>query len=151
MRLTLAAVTARKQGLRPGAGRDLFEEYLGRIAQYVPAETVFSESEGALLEKLRRDAGRTQPYLVLLDSRGKSLSSETFAERLRELRDGGTQQIVFAIGPASGWSPATRTAAPWLLSLGAMTLPHELALVVLAEQLYRAQTILAGHPYHCGH
>ena len=89
--------------------------------------------------------------MVLLDSRGKAVSSEALAERLRTLRDGGTQQIVFAIGPADGWSESARKRTHWLLSLGLMTLPHELALVVLAEQLYRAQTILAGHPYHSGH
>lgn len=151
MRLTIAAVTARKQGLRPGPARDLFQEYFGRISQYATVEAVFSETEAALLERLRRETGRTQPFLALLDSRGKSRTSEAFAERLAEVRDNGTQQVIFAIGPASGWSQAARTSAQWLLSLGAMTLPHELALVVLAEQIYRAQTILAGHPYHGGH
>lgn len=151
MRLTLAAVSVRRQGIRPGPARDLFQEYVNRTAQYAPVEVVYSDTEMALLERLRREAGRTQPYTVLLDSRGKAYPSEGFAARLKTLRDSGMQQIVFAIGPASGWSEQARASAQWLLSLGAMTLPHELALVVLAEQIYRAHTILAGHPYHSGH
>jgi 23S rRNA (pseudouridine1915-N3)-methyltransferase len=59
--------------------------------------------------------------------------------------------LVLAIGPADGWSAATRKRANLLLSLGRMTLPHQLARIVLAEQVYRALTILAGHPYHSGH
>ena len=89
--------------------------------------------------------------LILLDSRGRSFSSEQFAAWLRRQRDQATQRLVFAIGPADGWSEAARTRAGLLLSLGAMTLPHELAAVVLAEQIYRAFTILEGHPYHLGH
>ncbi len=67
------------------------------------------------------------------------------------LRDNGTQTLVLAIGPADGWSDGARARASLLLSFGAITLPHELARAVLAEQIYRALTILAGHPYHCGH
>ncbi len=59
--------------------------------------------------------------------------------------------IVFAIGPASGWSDGARKSAQTMLSLGPMTLPHEMARLVVAEQLYRAFTIVAGHPYHTGH
>jgi 23S rRNA (pseudouridine1915-N3)-methyltransferase len=92
-----------------------------------------------------------QPLLVLLDSRGKLFSSEEFAIWLGRERDAGRQSIVFAIGPPSGWSEEARTRANLLLSLGPMTLPHELARVVLLEQVYRAFTILTGHPYHCGH
>ena len=90
-------------------------------------------------------------YAILLDSRGQQLSSEDFATRLGRLRDDGNQRIVLAIGPADGWSTEARTRANLLFSLGLITLPHELARVVLAEQFYRALTILAGHPYHSGH
>ena len=83
-----------------------------------------------------------------MDSRGKSQSSEDFARWLAKSRDAGQQTMVFAIGPPDGWSDDARRQAQTLLSLGPMTLPHELARVVLAEQLYRAFTILAGHPYH---
>jgi 23S rRNA (pseudouridine1915-N3)-methyltransferase len=89
--------------------------------------------------------------LVLLDSRGKQLSSEAFAAWLGARRDQGAQQIVFAIGPASGWDEAMLRRASLALSFGPMTLAHALARLVLAEQLYRACTILAGHPYHTGH
>jgi len=88
---------------------------------------------------------------VLLDSRGRSMTSEAFAAWLGARRDEGVQHVVFAIGPASGWSDAARKRAGLLLSLGPMTLAHSLARLVLAEQIYRAFTILSGHPYHTGH
>ena len=76
------------------------------------------------------------------------MTSETFARWLGRERDEGRQLIVFAIGPADGWSEDSRKRAAQLLSLGPMTMAHELARVVLAEQIYRALTILSGHPYH---
>ena len=88
---------------------------------------------------------------MLLDSRGRQMSSEAFAAWLGARRDEGSQHIVFAVGPASGWSEAARKRAQLLLSLGPMTLAHALARLVMAEQIYRAFTILTGHPYHAGH
>lgn len=79
------------------------------------------------------------------------MSSEAFAKWLGTRRDGGEQHVVVAVGPADGWSEEARKRADLLLSLGPMTLPHALARLVAAEQVYRAFTILAGHPYHCGH
>ncbi len=79
------------------------------------------------------------------------MTTEQFAERVRLTRDGGLRHLLLAIGPADGWSAAARKAADLRLSLGAMTLPHELAALVLAEQIYRVSTILQGHPYHLGH
>lgn len=108
-------------------------------------------SEEILFDSLARRVARMPPRLVLLDSRGRSLTSVQFSGWMGRQRDSGTQDLVLAVGPPDGWSPANRTRADLLLSLGAMTLPHELALVVLAEQVYRALTILAGHPYHSGH
>jgi 23S rRNA (pseudouridine1915-N3)-methyltransferase len=70
---------------------------------------------------------------------------------LGKRRDDGAQHLVFAIGPADGWSDAARERAQLLLSLGPMTMAHSLARLVLAEQIYRATTILSGHPYHSGH
>jgi 23S rRNA (pseudouridine1915-N3)-methyltransferase len=87
----------------------------------------------------------------LLDSRGRQFTSEAFAAWITARRDQGARHLVFAIGPADGWSDHARQQAQLLLSLGPMTLPHSLARLVLAEQLYRACTILAGHPYHTGH
>ncbi len=103
------------------------------------------------MEWVARQQGRTAPVCVLLDSRGRSMTSEAFASWLESRRDEGTQHLVFAVGPASGWTDAARKRANLLLSLGPMTLAHALARLVLAEQIYRAWTILAGHPYHTGH
>ena len=88
---------------------------------------------------------------VLLDSRGRQMTSEAFAAWLGTRRDQGAQHIVFAIGPADGWSAAALEKAQLKLSLGPMTMAHTLARLVAAEQLYRAFTILTGHPYHTGH
>ena len=104
-----------------------------------------------MLEWLARQQGRTAAVAVLFDSRGRQMTSEAFAAWLGARRDEGTQHIVFAIGPASGWSEPARERAQLLLSLGSMTLAHALARLVAAEQLYRAFTILTGHPYHAGH
>lgn len=79
------------------------------------------------------------------------MTSEAFAAWIGGRRDSGAQHLVFAIGPADGWSDPIRQRADLLLSLGSMTLAHALARLVLAEQLYRAFTILAGHPYHAVH
>jgi 23S rRNA (pseudouridine1915-N3)-methyltransferase len=129
----------------------LVDDYVERTVRYVPCDTQLSESEPALLEWLERQSGRAPAYAIFLDSRGKQLSSEEFAALLGRVRDHGAQRVVLAVGPADGWSKAGRERGNFLLSLGKMTLPHQLARVVLAEQVYRAMTILAGHPYHCGH
>jgi 23S rRNA (pseudouridine1915-N3)-methyltransferase len=104
-----------------------------------------------LLEWLTRRQGKTSPIAVLLDSRGRQMTSEAFAAWLGARRDEGSRHIVLAVGPANGWSDASRLRAQLLLSLGPMTMAHALARLVIAEQLYRACTILAGHPYHAGH
>jgi 23S rRNA (pseudouridine1915-N3)-methyltransferase len=88
---------------------------------------------------------------VLLDGRGTQLSSEEFAEFIGNHQDRNSSPLLFAVGPANGFSAESRPEAKLLLSLGKMTLAHEIARVVLLEQLYRAFTILKGHPYHLGH
>jgi 23S rRNA (pseudouridine1915-N3)-methyltransferase len=150
MKLWIAAVGARPRD----AFEDLARLYLDRIAPLLPgsAKTTLDapvfRSEDGLWEAVERERTRTAPMLVLLDERGKQMTSETFAKWLGRERDEGRQLIVFAIGPADGWSADSRQRAASLLSLGPMTLAHELARVVLCEQVYRALTILAGHPYH---
>jgi 23S rRNA (pseudouridine1915-N3)-methyltransferase len=133
----------------------LLADYTKRIAAYTLVETQIYRSEQALLDFAARHRSRTAPWLVLLDSRGAQLSSEALATRVSEQQANGRQLAIFAIGPPDGWSQAALNAvrdhSGLLLSLGPMTLPHELARIVLAEQLYRACTILAGHPYHSGH
>lgn len=128
----------------------LSNEYLRRLRGYTLVEGGEYASEEALLKSLGKGA-RVQPVLVLLDRQGKQLTSEQIAELVRDYQDGGTQELVFAIGPADGWTHTALTAADFKLSFGLITLPHELARVVLVEQLYRAFTILKGHPYHTGH
>jgi len=137
----------------------LATEYLKRISRYVPVEGIALRDETALLEicgyarspKQGRAASGVKSTLVLLDSRGKELSSEEFARFLDDYQNRNPLPLMIAVGPADGFSNATRTAAQHIISLGRMTLPHELARVVLLEQVYRAFTILKGHPYHSGH
>jgi 23S rRNA (pseudouridine1915-N3)-methyltransferase len=149
VQITLAYI-----GARASSGDEfehLAQTYLDRMMSFVRCESAAFRSEQALLDWLTKQQGRTAPIAVLLDSRGKQMTSEAFAAWLGARRDEGAQQIVFAIGPASGWSDAARLRARLLLSFGQFTLAHSLARVVMAEQLYRASTILTGHPYHIGH
>jgi 23S rRNA (pseudouridine1915-N3)-methyltransferase len=88
--------------------------------------------------------GRT----VALDERGEALPSAGLAHRLGAWRDSGVREVRFLIGGADGLGPAERAAADWCLAFGPATWPHLLVRAMLAEQLYRAMTILAGHPYH---
>jgi 23S rRNA (pseudouridine1915-N3)-methyltransferase len=129
----------------------LVQMYLERCAQFARCSAQGFRTEAAMLDWLKKQSGRTQVMAVLLDSRGRTMSSEKFAAWLGERRDQGTQHIVFVIGPASGWSEAARKQASLLLSFGPMTMAHALARLVMAEQIYRAVTILTEHPYHSGH
>ena len=86
--------------------------------------------------------------LVLLDERGESLSSATFAERLAQWRDGGQPAVCFVIGGADGLAETLRERSRATLSFGNATWPHQMVRIMLLEQLYRAVTILSGHPYH---
>lgn len=129
----------------------LTDEYLKRLGRYTSVQHHEFASEAALLKFVDKAAGRTAPVFILLDQRGPQFTSESFAEFVRELRDRDTQNVLFAIGPADGFTEAALHAANQRMSLGKMTLPHELARVVLLEQLYRAFTIVHGHPYHTGH
>ena len=129
----------------------LTAEYLKRMARYIPSDAHELPSEEALLTLMEKLAARTRPILVLLDQRGRQFTSEEFAELLSAQQERGAQNVIFAIGPADGFAQSTRDAADLVVSFGKMTLSHELARVVLLEQLYRAFTILKGHPYHAGH
>lgn len=132
----------------------LTEEYLKRISRYVLAEGLPVRDEATLLEMSGRLAAMkvgAKSTLVLTDSRGKEFSSEQFAKFMGDYQDRKPVPLIFAIGGADGFSDATRAAAQHTISLGKMTLAHEVARVVLLEQIYRAFTILKGHPYHSGH
>ena len=147
MKIVLANVGGRS------SARDGFDgpamEYLERCSVVARCAAENLRSEAALLERAAKQKGRT--VLVLLDSRGRQMSSEDFAAWLGARRDESVQEIVFAIGPADGWTDAARKQAGMVLSLGPMTIAHGLARLVMAEQIYRAVTILTGHPYHRGH
>jgi 23S rRNA (pseudouridine1915-N3)-methyltransferase len=138
--------------------RALTEEYLKRISRYAEIAGVALKDDAAILSLAN---GQRQPKqsqqnknqrhkLVLLDSRGKQLSSEDLAEFL-EREQANATPLLFAVGGSDGFSEETRRHAGFTLSLGRMTLSHELARVVLVEQLYRALTIVNHHPYHLGH
>jgi len=149
MQITLAYIGARIRARDPLDS--LAASYLDRCSEFARCGTESFRSETALLEWLAKQQGRVPVFPVFLDSRGRQMTSETFAAWLGARRDTDTQHIVFAIGPADGWSDAARSQSKLLLSLGTFTLAHSLARVVLAEQIYRAFTILTGHPYHTGH
>ena len=146
MKLKIAWIGKTKES----AIQTLTDEYLRRLSRYAEVQPITLRDESALLKLWARDA-RPKHALVLLDGRGKQLSSEEFAGWLREYQERSSSPLLFAVGPADGFSDQARQPATLVLSLGKMTLAHELARVVLLEQLYRAFTILKGHPYHLGH
>jgi 23S rRNA (pseudouridine1915-N3)-methyltransferase len=152
MRVVLASVSARGKS-KLAAVDQVVEEYLGRLqrgaGKWLEASARNFSSEAELLaaaQKLKPPA-----TLALLDSAGRQMSSEQFAAWLGQRRDAGVPRVWLAVGPADGWSAAALARADLKLSLGPMTLAHELARAVAAEQIYRAWAILEGHPYHRGH
>jgi len=129
----------------------LTTRYLERCSIFLRTKTETFKTEEALFSWLDRHRGRTPILPVLLDSHGRVMTSEFFAAWLGAHRQNGIQHIAFAIGPADGWSADALLRSKTVLSLGSFTLAHAVARLVLAEQLYRACTILTGHPYHTGH
>jgi 23S rRNA (pseudouridine1915-N3)-methyltransferase len=142
--------------LRAPWAREAVAEYLRRVGRYCPVErrdvkragddAAAMADEGARL--LRAAALAPTDRLVALDPAGEGLDSAAWASLLAESANQGVGRIVFVVGGAAGLSPDVRAAAHRTLNLGPQTLPHELAQVVLVEQLYRAWTILRGEPYH---
>ncbi len=124
--------------------RALLDDYRKRIGHYAHVEAVELRKASAALKKL--DADRSA-LVVLLDAAGRQYSSEEFAAWLGKLRDSGERQVIFLCGDAEGFPETLRQRARTKLSLASFTLSHELARVVLAEQLYRAFAILSGSPY----
>jgi 23S rRNA (pseudouridine1915-N3)-methyltransferase len=125
--------------------RALVEDYIRRIRHYADVEiNELREASPAALRKLKVDPAAT---VVLLDAAGKQFTSQQFARWLGEVRDRGTRDIVFLCGDAEGFPDELRAGAKQRIALSTLTMPHEFARVVLTEQLYRAFTILSGHPY----
>ena len=149
-RITIAAVGRAKAGPL----RDLYQLYADRLTwplalkeveerRRLPAKQLMEREAELLLAALPKTA-----RCFALDSRGRQLSSEAFARLIANSCDSGHSEIAFVIGGAEGLSKSVLNQADKILSLGPMTWPHLLARALLAEQLYRAQSILSGHPYH---
>ncbi len=125
--------------------RALIEDYVTRVRRYSEIEiTELREGTPAALRKIKLGPAA---LIVLLDAGGKQFTSQQFARWLGNLRDRGTREIVFWCGDAEGFPEELSNAAAQKISLSTLTMPHEFARVVLAEQIYRAFAILAGHPY----
>jgi len=154
MRLHLCAVGR----MRAGPERALVDDYTARFDRAGRAlslgplvEHEVEDKRGGGMAAEAELLARAVPggaVLAVLDERGRVLSSPEFAAQLAQWRDAGRQDLAFVIGGADGIAPALRARADFVLSFGAMVWPHLLVRVMLAEQLYRAATILAGGPYH---
>lgn len=144
--------------LRKGPERDLLDDYVSRaektgralgIGPVTVTEVEDKKGGGMAAEaELLSAALPKDAFICILDERGKLISSPEFARRIATLRDDGTRELAFVIGGADGIDPALRSRADLSISFGKMVWPHMLARVMLAEQVYRATTILAGGPYH---
>jgi 23S rRNA (pseudouridine1915-N3)-methyltransferase len=147
--------------MKAGPERELADRYFSRFARAGPAIGLefsgvaeIAESRAKSVDERRREeaaaleAHRADAALFLLDERGKNPASEDLARQLAALRDNGRKRLILAIGGPDGHDAASRAAADMVISFGAQTWPHQLVRVMLAEQLYRASTILSGHPYH---
>jgi 23S rRNA (pseudouridine1915-N3)-methyltransferase len=148
--------------MKSGPEKELAERYCERFAKSGPAiglefagvveaaESRARDADERRREEGKRLQGQLAPgtALILLDERGRNISSEDLAARIGVLRDGGQRSLVLAIGGADGHDAGLRSAADLVISFGAATWPHQLVRIMLAEQLYRAVTILSGHPYH---
>lgn len=158
MRIVLHAVGRMKSGPE----KELADRFLQRLGQIGPAQslefagvTEIAESRARQANERRQEeaeklAAVLEPgaALVLLDERGRQFGSEEFAARIAAFRDAGQRTLVFAIGGPDGHAATSRDRAELVMAMGPMTWPHQIARILLAEQLYRAATILAGHPYH---
>jgi 23S rRNA (pseudouridine1915-N3)-methyltransferase len=158
MRISLFAVGR----LKSGPEKELAERYLDRFAKAGPAVGLelakineINESRSGNAETRKREEAQALDkiladgaVLILLDERGKALDSPDFAGLLGSIRDQGKRDLVIAIGGPDGLDPALTEKAAHRLCFGKMTWPHQLVRVMLGEQLYRAVTILSGHPYH---
>jgi 23S rRNA (pseudouridine1915-N3)-methyltransferase len=158
MRFTLFCIGR----MKTGADKDLFDRYMDRarktgrglgITEVGLNEMTESRAQRADDRKAEEARGilaalSAGARLVVLDENGKNLTSPAFSRKLETWKDEGVPEIVFAIGGADGHGPEVLARADLKLALGAMTWPHQIARILLAEQIYRAMTIQSGHPYH---
>jgi 23S rRNA (pseudouridine1915-N3)-methyltransferase len=122
------------------------EDYLGRLRVFAKVECHFIKTSPHLHERMLELSDGC--HRVLLDERGKTFASRSFSAEIQKLRNRSVSRLALLIGGSDGWDEVTRSRADLLWSLGPQTLQHELALLVALEQVYRAETILAGTPYH---
>jgi 23S rRNA (pseudouridine1915-N3)-methyltransferase len=152
MRATIVAVGR----LKAGPLRELFDNFQRRLSFPLTVKEVEEKRPLPAAELKRREAelllGALAPSakVIALDERGKALTSADFASHLAGWANSGHNEIAFVIGGADGLHDEVRQRADLVLALGAMTWPHLLTRVLLAEQLFRAQSIWSGHPYHRG-
>jgi 23S rRNA (pseudouridine1915-N3)-methyltransferase len=150
VKLTIAAIGRASRGPE----RDLYEHYAGRIRWPLVLRELEERRKLSPPELMRREgelllqAAPAGALLVALDRRGKLIDSEAFARNLGRWRDDSVPDVAFLIGGADGHAEPLLQKASLVLSFGAMTWPHLLARAMLAEQIYRGQQLLAGHPYH---
>lgn len=125
--------------------RTLIDDYASRIRRYADLEiTELRDVSAATIRRLKLDPSAT---IILLDAAGKQFTSHQFAKWLGDIRDRAVRELIFLCGGAEGFPEDLRAKASQKISLSTLTMPHEFARVVLAEQVYRAFAILAGHPY----
>lgn len=140
--------------MKPSPELDLLSKYIKQTRWNVVVREFEDKKPGSAEERKKREgalllsAVPAAAKIVVMDERGKLLSSEKFAKRLGDWQDESVPAVVFLIGGADGHSEEIRKKANLVLAFGEMTWPHMLARVMLAEQIYRAKTILDGHPYH---
>lgn len=152
MKITLRAIGR----LKAGPLSTLLKTYATRMRAQISIEELEARKKGSALEVQEEEArlllgGRIEgAYIIALDERGKTLTSEGFAHLLEEQAVRGCSHFMFLIGGADGLTPQVRQEADYIMSFGSMVWPHMLVRVMLMEQLYRAQQITAGHPYHRG-
>ena len=152
MRITIAAAGR----LKAGPERDLYERYARLVRWDLRVREIEEKQALPPPQRRTREGERLLAccpdgaVVVALDERGRQLDSATLAKRIGQWRDDGIADLVFIIGGADGLDEPVRERADLVLSFGAVTWPHLLIRGLLAEQLYRAQQILAGHPYHRG-
>ncbi len=134
-------------GRMRGPHADLCHEYTKRLTDFVAIKEVTAPTQDGENRALLA-AIPSRAYVVILDERGKDLSSRELASKLAAWKGQGVRDLVFIIGGADGLTDAAKERADFTLGLGRKTWPHMLARVMLLEQLYRAQQINSGHPYH---
>lgn len=138
---------------KKGSWHDLQQDYIARLrwpiqmieieSKYTDPKTQQEHEQRLILDKLDDTS-----FTIVLDERGDGLRSLDFADTLRKIRDAGVEKLTFLIGGADGFTDDVRNKANVLLSFGQQTWPHMMVRVMLLEQIYRAQQIIAGHPYH---